>query len=129
MSPDIVTLNADEILPDDGCAGTLVGRAWLPADAAAGRSRAVAGPAVSIRLPSVELLGFDELVATIKPPLLKHVTNVALGEVHGASVRPASRAHHAHELVVGKSHRPQASARINELVHACGDRRRVSACL
>lgn len=64
MSPDIVTLNADEILPDDGCAGTLVGRAWLPADAAAGRSRAVAGPAVvAIRADGVYDL--SEAVATM----------------------------------------------------------------
>ncbi|MCM5571750.1 fumarylacetoacetate hydrolase family protein [Burkholderiaceae bacterium FT117] len=46
MSADIVTLTPAEILPDDGCAGTLVGRAWLPADPAAGASRAAAGPAV-----------------------------------------------------------------------------------
>jgi len=64
MSPDNVTLTPDEILPDDGCAGTLVGRAWLPADAPAGRSRAIAGPAVvAIRADGVYDL--SEALATM----------------------------------------------------------------
>lgn len=58
MNDPIVSLTIDELLPGDGCAGTLVGRVWLPAAAAGDAAVAIDGPSVvAIREDGVYDLG------------------------------------------------------------------------
>lgn len=58
MNDPIVSLTVDELLPNDGCAGTLVGRVWLPAAVASEAAAAIDGPSVvAIREDGVYDLG------------------------------------------------------------------------